>query len=93
MVEKKNIKSVSRRGFIPLLTASIFFPLFSQSAPLKQVNPKEDDEYATLLTPDGDVVKVKRSALKKVKVIEKKMSNKSLLNWLKPKDGNKPGKL
>jgi len=91
MGNKKDQKSISRRGFIPLVGAGLFMPFFSKSAPLKTHNdPKEDEEFATLLTPEGEVVKVKRTALKKVKVLERNMSNKSLLNWLKPKkSGNR----
>ncbi len=85
MGNKKDDKSISRRGFIPLVSASLFMPFFSKSKPTSNLNSKEDDEFATLLTPDGEVVKVKRSTLKKVKVLKKNMSNKSLLNWLKPK--------
>jgi hypothetical protein len=87
MGNKKDQKSISRRGFIPLLGASMFMPFFSKAAPLKtHSNPQEDEEFATLLTPDGEVVKVKRTALKKVKVLKKNMSNQSLLSWLKPKN-------
>jgi hypothetical protein len=38
-----------------------------------------------MLTADGKAVKVRKNAVKNAKVIEKKMSNHSLLNWLKPK--------
>jgi len=88
MRNKKDDKSISRRGFIPLVSAGLFMPFFSQAKPTGNLNAKEDDEFATLLTPDGEVVKVKRTALKKVKVLKKNMSNKSLLNWLKPKKSN-----
>lgn len=79
-------KKISRRGFIPLIGAGLFIPFFSKSAPVKKhSNPKEDSEFATLLTPNGEVVKVKRSTLKKGKVLQHNVSNKSLLSWLKPK--------
>ena len=42
----------------------------------------EEDEYQTLLKPDGTTVKVKVSTLKKSKVIKKDISNKSFFNWL-----------
>lgn len=83
---KKNNKSISRRGFIPLMGASLLMPFFSQTKAEASPSPKENDEFATLLTADGEVVRVKRSTLKKVKIIKKKMSNKSLLSWLKPKN-------
>jgi hypothetical protein len=86
MGNSKDHKTISRRGFIPLVGAGLFMPFFSKSESLKKhKDPKEDNEFTTLLTPDGKVVKVKRSALKKVKVLKKNMSNKSLLTWLKKK--------
>ncbi len=84
MGNKKKHKSITRRGFMPLAGAGVFMPFLGHSKPTK-MDPKEDDEFTTMLTPDGEVVKVKRSALKNVKVLEKNMSNISLLNWLKPK--------
>lgn len=89
MRNKKDSKSINRRGFLPLVGVSLFIPFFSQSKPVKNVSPKENDEFATLLTPNGGVVKVKRSTLKKAKVLKKNISNRSLLNWLKPKKGHK----
>lgn len=46
---------------------------------------KQDDEFVTMLTAEGKAVKVRKDALKEAKVVENKMSNQSLLNWLKPK--------
>jgi hypothetical protein len=89
MRNKKNQKSISRRGFIPLLGASMLIPTLGQATPVKHKDSLEDEEFTTMLTPDGNVVKVKRSALKKAEVLEKNMSNKSLLNWLKPKKQSK----
>ena len=42
----------------------------------------EEEEYQTLLKPDGTAVKVKVSALKKSKILKKNVSNESFLNWL-----------
>ena len=41
-----------------------------------------DEEYQTLLKPDGTSVKVKTSTLKNSKVVRKNISNNSLLKWL-----------
>ncbi|MEQ8551794.1 MAG: hypothetical protein RIC06_07515 [Cyclobacteriaceae bacterium] len=50
-------------------------------------NPDEDDdEFTTMLTAKGGVVRVKKSTLKNAKVVKQNMSNKSLLHWLKLKD-------
>ena len=89
MEDKKDERLISRRKFMPLAGAGIFIPIVGQSAPKVQEQPTEDEEYATLLNADGKAVKVKRSALKKAKVVKKNMSNKSLLSWLKPKLGIK----
>jgi len=50
--------------------------------PVTSNEEEENTEYQTLLKPDGTAVKVKVSTIKKAKVIEKNISNKSLLNWL-----------
>lgn len=89
MKDKKNKSAISRRKFMPLAAGGLMLPFLAYSSQQKSKDPKEDAEYATMLTPDGNVVKVKRTALKKAKVIEKEMSNKSLLNWLKSHKGNK----
>lgn len=83
MESEQKEKNISRRFF---LGASILTPFLSsaESFPQKKTDA-EDHEFTTLLTAHGGVVKVKKSALKKAKVIEKKMSNKSLLHWLKLK--------
>ncbi|MFI0490568.1 hypothetical protein [Flavobacterium sp.] len=79
---KKN--QISRRGFLPLLGGGLLLPVlgFSKS---KQDDSDENEEYQTLLRPDGTAVRVKKSVLENSKVIEKNISNKSLLGWLKNK--------
>lgn len=84
MKEKsKKGKQISRRGMLPLLGSTLLIPFLgfgsnNNSEPIAS----EEDEYQTLLKPDGTAVKVKVSALKKSKVVKKKISNKSFLNWL-----------
>jgi hypothetical protein len=79
----KKGKTLSRRSILPILGSSLLVPLFgfgnSNEEPLSSPN---DEEYQTLLKPDGTAVKVKISTLNKSKVIEKNLSNKSFLNWL-----------
>jgi len=78
---------ISRRGILPLLGGSLLIPFLGFSNPINDeiINTSEEEkeeEYQTLLKPDGTTVKVKISAIKKSKVIQEKISNKSFLNWL-----------
>ncbi len=76
-------KQISRRGVLPILGSSLLIPFlgFGNSKDDKNLTD-ENEEYQTLLKPDGTVVKVKVSTLKKSKIIKKNISNNSLLNWL-----------
>ncbi|MBY0435084.1 MAG: hypothetical protein K2U26_13330 [Cyclobacteriaceae bacterium] len=82
--ENKN-PAVSRRKFLGFSLALPFLPVASPLAKTTVEEQSEDDEFVTMLTSDGKAVKVRRDAIKNAKVIEKKMSNQSLLSWLKPK--------
>lgn len=79
--EKGN--KITRRGILPILGSTLLIPFlgFGNDNIEKEVVP-ENEEYKTLLKPDGTVVKVKISSLKKSKVVKKNLSNKSFLNWL-----------
>jgi hypothetical protein len=62
-------------------------PFLGLGSPINKeiINLDEDDkeeEYQTLLKPDGTTVKVKVSAIKKSKIVKQNISNKSFLNWL-----------
>ncbi len=83
MSKNKRSKPISRRGF---LGAGVLIPFLgvAHSAPVVPQG-KPEDEYTTMLTAKGDVVRVKKNALKNARIVEKKMSNKSLLDWLKLK--------
>lgn len=80
----KKGKPLSRRSFLPILGTSFLFPLlgFGESSTKKSISKSAGNEYETLLKPDGTIVKVKSSSLKKSKVIHKNISNSSFLNWL-----------
>jgi len=83
MASEKEGKNISRRSF---LGAGILTPFLSSTEPSpKRKTDAADEEFTTMLTASGGVVKVRKSALKNAKVIEKKMSNKSLLRWLRLK--------
>ena len=71
----------SRRSFIPKLGSSFLLPFFV-SAKGTELDAFEEEEYKTLLKPDGTVVKVKTSVLKNAKIVKKNISNKSFLNWI-----------
>ncbi len=84
----KNMKKLSRRSFFPILGSSFFLPLlgFGESSPKKTMDKNNNEEdFQTLLKPDGTIVKVKASALKNSKVINKNISNTSFLKWLDKK--------
>ena len=76
-------RKISRRNILPILGGSLLLPLlgFGNTAAEEVSNP-EEEEYQTLLKPDGTTVKVKVSTIKKSKVVKKNISNKSFLNWL-----------
>ncbi|HNP94038.1 MAG TPA: hypothetical protein PKJ63_00370 [Cyclobacteriaceae bacterium] len=73
----------SRRKFLGISLALPFLPVTKPMAAVEE--QKQDDEFVTMLTAEGKAVKVRKDALKEAKVVENKMSNQSLLNWLKPK--------
>lgn len=77
-------QSISRRQLLPLLGSIFFVPFLGFGNSKKESLPliNNDDEYQTLLKPDGTAVKVKVSTIKKSKIIEKNISNKSFLHWL-----------
>ena len=80
----KKGKQISRRGFLPILGGSLLIPflgLGSNNIDDATISEK-DEEYQTLLKPDGTTVKVKVSTLNKSKVIKKNITNTSFLNWL-----------
>lgn len=77
-------KKISRRGMLPILGSSLLIPFLGISnSKIENLNLSEDnDEYQTLLKPDGSAVKVKISTIKRSKTVKKNISNKSFLKWL-----------
>ena len=84
MKKSRKEKQISRRGILPILGGSLLIPFlgFGNSIGDEKKSIDENEEYQTLLKPDGTAVKVRVSALKKSKIIKKNISNHSLLNWL-----------
>ncbi len=87
MGANKRDSRFTRRGF---LGAGLLFPFLSKGkTPVTNDTSEkngDDDEYATMLTANGGVVRVRKTVIKEAKVVKNKMSNKSLLSWLKLKD-------
>lgn len=81
--DKKNTLPITRRRFLPLLGGALL-PLLG----MKKITELPDEEFETLLTKDGTAVRVKKSTVQQSKVVEKNVSNKSLLGWLNKKDEN-----
>jgi len=80
----KKENKISRRGILPIIGSALLLPFLGFSKPTTIETPidVEDEEYQTLLKPDGTAVKVKVNTIKKAKVIQENVSNKSFLNWL-----------
>lgn len=76
-------KKISRRGILPILGGGLLLPFLGfGNTVTNDVSNLDEEEYQTLLKPDGTTVKVKVSTIKKSKIVEKNVSNKSFLNWL-----------
>jgi len=80
----RKVRQISRRGILPLLGSTLLIPFlgFGNSTNDEISISEEEEEYQTLLKPDGTAVKVKVSAVKKSKIIKKNISNRSFLSWL-----------
>ncbi len=76
---------ISRRGILPLLGSTLLLPILGfgkTSINDEIIAPDENEEYQTLLKPDGTAVRVKVSTVKNSKIIQKNISNESFLSWL-----------
>lgn len=80
----KKGNQISRRGILPILGSALLLPILGIAKPIETaiLNSEEDQEYQTLLKPDGTTVRVKVSAINKSKVLQENVSNESFLNWL-----------
>jgi len=78
-------KSISRRGILPIVGSFLLIPFLGfgkSTSSAIAISEDDNEEYQTLLKPDGTAVKVKVSTVKNSKIIEKNISNESFLNWL-----------
>jgi len=78
----KKGNAISRRGLFPLLGSSLLLPFIGNTREITPDETTQEEEYKTLLKPDGTIVKVKASALKNSKVIKKNIPNSTFLQWL-----------
>lgn len=76
---------ISRKKFLGIGLALPFLSLSGSLQAGHNNKQIQDDEFVIMLTAEGKTVKVKKNALGSARVIDKKMSNQSLLSWLKPK--------
>ncbi len=71
-----------------MLGTSLLLPLLGFSKEEKKAKMKKsegEEEYETLLKPDGTIVKVRKDSLKKSKVVEKNIPNSAFKKWLDKK--------
>ena len=69
-----------------MLGTSLLLPFLGYSKEESTTPTEEGEEqYETLLKPDGTIVKVKVKALKNSKVVEKNIPNSTFLMWLDKK--------
>lgn len=80
--DKHNKSQITRRGFLSLLGGGLILPLFGFGKPNTEILG-EKDEFQTLLKPDGTTVHVRKSIVEQSKIVDKNISNESLLGWLK----------
>ncbi len=78
----KKGNAITRRGLFPLLGSSLLLPFLGYSRVSTIKETAEEEEYETLLKPDGTIVKVKASTLKNSKVVKKNIPNSTFLQWL-----------
>ncbi len=83
MKKEKTIFGISRRKFLPFLGGGLLLPFIGSAKEVEELIEPTDKSYKTMLTKDGKLVKVRSNAINDSKVVDKKMSNKSLLTWLK----------
>jgi hypothetical protein len=85
IMKDKSKAGVSRRKFLPMLS-SLFLPFAVLGKAKSDIGEQPDQSYQTMLTKDGKVVKVRSKTINDSKIVDKQLSNRSLLSWLKKTD-------
>lgn len=75
-------KEISRRQVLPFIGMGMLIPLLGFSYSKEKLNTPNHANFHTLLKPDGTVVQVSDSTLKKAKILKKNISNPSFFKWL-----------
>ena len=71
-----------------MLGTTLLLPFMGYSKEEKKAKMKKnegEEEYETLLKPDGTIVKVRKDSLKKSKVVKKNVPNSAFKEWLNKK--------
>jgi hypothetical protein len=79
---RKGKSGMNRRKLLPFLSSLLFLPFFGSARAITKIVDDSDDAYQTMLTKDGKIVKVRTRTVGDSKVVDKQLSNKSLLKWL-----------
>lgn len=78
MKEKQSDQpKMSRRGLFTMLAGLTLAPFSGAAA------EKQDEEFITVIKADGSTVKISKNVADKAKVVDARVSNRSMLNWIK----------
>ena len=80
--DPKKQKGMGRRQVLPILGGGLLLPFLPAEARAASGPQPSEEEYQTLLKPDGTTVRVRVSSLKNSRVIREKLSNSELREWL-----------
>jgi hypothetical protein len=75
--------AMNRRKILPFLSSLLFLPFISSAKAVTDLVEDADPSYQTMLTKDGKIVKVRSTTVSNSNIVDKQLSNKSLLKWLR----------
>ncbi|MGI9546632.1 MAG: hypothetical protein ACR2MM_05320 [Flavobacteriaceae bacterium] len=80
---RKKSEILSRRRVMSLLGGGLILPFVAAgNEEDEKVQKMQEEEFQTVLKPDGTLVRLKSNSVAKAKLKSKKLSNRSLRNWL-----------
>ena len=82
-IKQQKKSGMKRRKLLPFLSSLFFLPFISSAKTVTEIVDDVAPTYQTMLTKDGKAVQVRTRAVNDSKVVDKQLSNKSLLKWLK----------